>query len=116
MNNNLDSPKSNTSDESNISPPRKKKTSEAQRRAYKNYYERNKEHVQNKNKELYEKNKNYILDRNKNYYEKNKQQILERNKEYYEKNRERLINYQLNYYYNKLLLAENKEHINMVTA
>ena len=86
-----------------------KKTSDAQLRAVKRYYEKNKHH---------------ILNRNNNYYIANKEAII-KNKVEYMKNRyntdpiyrKKMQQYHLNYYYNnKLLLQEKKEQLNILTA
>ena len=114
------------------SPTRKQKTSEAQRRAPKRYYEKNKADIQNYYKNYYTDNKEHILNRNNNYYNSNKEDIQNYYKSYYIENKEDIVNKQMqyytankdiirnrhkNYYYNnKLLLQESKEQLNILTA
>mgnify|MGYP006921367287 CR=1 FL=1 len=67
----------------------------------KEYYEKNKEKVQQYKKEHYLKNKEKALNRAKKYYEDNKEYVKatkkEWNKIYYQKNKKRLSDYQKNY-------------------
>ena len=109
-----------------------RKTSEAQRRATKRYYEKNKADIQNYYKNYYTDNKEHILNRNNNYYNSNKEDIQNYYKSYYIYNKEDIVNKQMqyynankdiirnrhkNYYYNnKLLLQEQKEQLNILTV
>ena len=116
-----------------------KKATEAQKRAPKKYYEKNKQDINNKQMQYYNTNKENIRMNQKVYYEKNKENIQKNIKNYYEKNKEHIIkynvdilmhkyntdpnyrqqrkNYQLNYYYtNKLLMQEQKEHMNILSV
>ena len=72
------------------------------------YYEINKEQVQERQKQYYEQNKQQILeqqkqyyeenkDKFKEYYEQNKQQIREQKKQYYEQNKQQRREYQREY-------------------
>ena len=120
--NDIDSPQSSKSDSSSdeisnklsIKPcsgesQTRKKTSEAQRRASQRYYE---------------KNRHDILSRNSNYYSINKERIIKYNIENRRNRynndpifRQKMQQYHLNYYYNnKLLLQEQKEQLNILTA
>ena len=84
------------------------------------YYEINKEQVQERQKQYYEQNKQQILeqqkqyyeenkDKFKEYYEENKQQILEQRKQYYEENKQQRREYQREYYKRKKLEKQLKE-------
>ena len=64
-----------------------------QRRQSNQYYETNKEQIQERHKQYYETNKQQILEQQKQYYETNKQQILEQKKQYYETNKDKIKQY-----------------------
>ena len=127
--NNIDSPKSDKNDSSSVKPvsgksPPRKKTSEAQLRAAKKYYEKNKADILQRNKNYYTDNRECILTRNSNYYSINKERIIKYNIENRRNRynndpifRQKMQQYHLNYYYNnKLLLQEQKEQLNILTA
>lgn len=61
------------------------------------YYQEEKEYVNQHNKENYEKNKEERLKKNKEYYEKNKETILKQQKEHYEENKEKYHKKQAEY-------------------
>ena len=64
----------------------------------KQYYETNKEKVQERQKQYYEQNKQQILEQQQQYYEQNKQQILEQKQQYYEENKQQIRKQQKQYY------------------
>ena len=63
---------------------------ELQKEKYKEYRQKNKEKISEREKEYYEENKEVILEKKKEYRQKNKEQIAERRKEHYEENKERI--------------------------
>jgi len=73
----------------------------------KEYYDKNREIINEKHKEYYEKNKKIMNEKQKEYYEKNKEIINEKHKEYYENNKEILSEKYKNYYEkNKEILSQ----------
>jgi hypothetical protein len=75
-------------------------------RTKKEYYEINKEYINEKRKEYHQINKQQIMEYQKEYHEINKEQIKEKNKEYYEINKEQIKEKNMEYY------EINKERIN----
>lgn len=69
----------------------RKKNREKIKQYMKEYYEKNQEKLIQKRKEYCEENKKIISQRNKKKYEENKEKIKERVKNYYEKNKEKRI-------------------------
>jgi len=61
------------------------------------YYQDNKEQINEYQKQWYEKNKEQIKEKCKKYREENKEQICERNKLYRENNKEQISEYQKQY-------------------
>ena len=59
-------------------------------RTQKEFYEQNKEKINQQQQEYREKNKEKIKERKKEYYEQNKEKIKERKKEFYEQNKEKI--------------------------
>ena len=59
-------------------------------RTFAEYYEANKEHIQEWNKQYREANKQEISEQRKDYYEANKDKILELRKDYYEENKQEI--------------------------
>ena len=57
----------------------------------KQYYEMNKEQVQERHKQHYQKNRDEILERQQDYYQKNRDEILEQKKQRYQKNRDEIL-------------------------
>jgi translation elongation factor EF-G len=60
-------------------------------RTQREYYEENKEKLQQKRKEYYEENKEEILEKVREYREKNKEEIIQKKKEYYKENKEKIL-------------------------
>ena len=81
----------------------------------KQYYEINKEQVQERHKQYYETNKEQILEQQKQYYEQNKQQILDKKQQYYEENKQQRIEYQRQYRKRKKLEKQLKEAVETTT-
>jgi hypothetical protein len=67
-------------------------------RTHKQYYEDNKEKIQEYKKDYYEDNKEKIQDKMKEYRESNKEKIQDKMKEYYESNKEKIQEYKKDYY------------------
>jgi hypothetical protein len=57
-----------------------------QKESQKNYYENNKEELNEKKKKYYENNKEKINEKHKIYYENNKEKVSEKHKKWYENN------------------------------
>ena len=81
-------------------------------RTLKEYYEDNKEEIQEYHKEYYKDNKDKIIEKSKEYYEENKEIIAEKMKMYAEKNKEHIKNYQKEYRENnkEILAIQKKEY------
>ena len=60
-------------------------------------------------KQYYEINKEQVQERHKQYYETNKDKILEQSRQYYQKNREKRLEYQRQRYQRKKLEKQLKE-------
>ena len=79
-------------------------------RTKKEYYEENKEYLNELRKKYYEANKEQILEDKKKYYEDNKDQILEVKKKYREDNKDQIIEQKKKYYEaNKGKIAEGRK-------
>ena len=78
-------------------------------RTTKEYYEDNKEKINEYKKEYREQNKEKILEKAKEYYENNREKINEKAKEYYENNKEKILEYKKEY--KKEYYKNNKEKI-----
>merc|ERR1712217_285426 len=57
------------------------------KKQYKQYKQKNKDRLSEKNKEHWQKNKTALSEKNKEYWEKNKADLSEKNKEYWDKNK-----------------------------
>jgi hypothetical protein len=82
------------------------------------YYEKNKEHLQEKNKKYYIDNKDLILVQCKEYKEINKEKLSNQMKDYYEKNKQQILLhckecYNSNKERIKIYQKENQEKIKM---
>ena len=77
----------------------------------KEWYEKNKEYVIQRNREYQEKHKEEVAQRRKDYYERNKEQINNKNKVYYENNFEKIKQHKAEYALNnkEFLAKKNKE-------
>ena len=60
-------------------------------RTKKEYYEENKEYLQEKKKEYNEENREEITEKRKIHYDVNRERLLEEKKDYYEENREKIL-------------------------
>ena len=69
------------------------------------YYQQNKQQIQEQNKQYYEENKQQIREQQKQYYEENKDKI----KQYYEENKQQKREYQRQYYQRKKEEKQFKE-------
>lgn len=74
-------------------------------RTLKEWYEDNKEKINEKHKDYYEDNKKKIAEKSKQHYNDNKEQILEKVKEYYQNNKKKIAEKKKNY------RKDNKEKI-----
>ena len=84
-------------------------------RTDKEYYENNKDKLNDQKKEHYKQNKDKILEHQKEYREQNKNKINERHKEYYEQNKDKISERQKEYYNNNIqyfkeYYENNKQH------
>ena len=66
-------------------------TTEAQKRASKNYYDKNKKLLIKQMKEYYQKNKESLAKQNKEYRLKHKEAIAKKYKIYYQKNKQKIL-------------------------
>jgi len=67
-------------------------SSESQKLAQKNYYEKNKQKISEKYKNYYQENKNVILNRTKSYYFANRDKFIQYKRDYYYNNVKRQFN------------------------
>ena len=72
----------------------------------KDYYQENKDKINDYKRDYYEKNREQLLASHKKYYEKNRDKLSEKMKDYYEENKDK-INVRKKKYY-----EENKDKIN----
>jgi hypothetical protein len=90
-------------------------------RTNKEYYEDNKEHLDEKRKEWHKENKEHFEEKKKEWREENKEYLLKKNKEYYENNKDIInskVKCECGCEINKQGLIEHKKtkkHINLMS-
>ena len=86
---------------------------------YKEYYEANKEQIQEYKKKYYEneENKKHKKEKDKQHYEENKENITQKVKEYREKNIEKIREYDRQRYYrkNRVTIGQHQAIINNIS-